>query len=109
MLQGRVEARPSGLPREALARPSPYARPLWPAVKKEVAPVKTIRARPGGSVIAVAVTDPIEGFDLLKAAVGESEFPAHALDVAVNGAIDHIDMLAIGGSHQLVARFHMAR
>ena len=38
-----------------------------------------------------------------------AELLADALDVAVDGAVVHVDVLAIGGVDQLVARLHHAR
>src|SRR5690348_10119955 len=61
-----------------------------------------------GSAVAVAISDAIKRFDLREACVYGLEFLAQALDVAVDGAIVDIDVLAIGAVHELVPALHMA-
>src|SRR5690242_3885496 len=61
-----------------------------------------------GSAVAVAISDAIKRFDLREARVYGLEFLTQALDVAVDGAIVDIDVLAIGAVHELVAALHMA-
>src|SRR3954462_6661028 len=55
------------------------------------------------SLLAKTVSDPIQGLDRAKLAVHGAELAAHALDVAVDGAIVDIDVVLIGDVHQLVA------
>src|SRR5437870_2666001 len=62
-----------------------------------------------GSAVAVSIADAIEGFDLRELRIDVLEFLAQALDVAVDRPIIDINVLAIGGIHQLVAVFDMAR
>src|SRR5579872_5215331 len=58
-------------------------------------------AAPGGaSAVAVAVSDAIERLDLGELAVDDFELLAQALDVAVDGPVVDVDVLAIGGVHQ---------
>src|SRR5579875_1273470 len=61
-----------------------------------------------GSAVAVAISDTIEGFDLGKILVDGLELLAQPLDVAVDGAIVDVDVLAIGAIHELIAALHMA-
>src|SRR3982750_1599793 len=64
------------------------------------------RSGPGfGSAGAVSITDAIEGFDLRELGIDRLELLAQALDVAVDRAVVDIDVLAVGGVHQLVAVF----
>src|SRR6185437_7690784 len=56
-----------------------------------------------GSVVAVAIAHPIEGFDLAEGLIDRLELLAQALDVAVDGPVIDVDMLAIGAVHELVA------
>src|SRR5215472_12171578 len=65
-------------------------------------------AVPASSAIAVTVSDAIQRLDLLEIVVHDLELLAQPLDVAVDGAIIDIDVLAIGGVHQLVAALDMA-
>src|SRR5260221_9958290 len=58
---------------------------------------------PAASTVAVAVSDAIERLDLGELAVDHLELLAQPLDVAVDGAVVDVDMLAVGGIHQLVA------
>src|SRR5437879_8160466 len=60
------------------------------------------------SGFAVAVSDAIEGFDRVEIGVHVSEFLAHALDVAVDGSVIHIDLIVVGRVHQVVAALHEA-
>src|SRR5215469_5284842 len=62
-----------------------------------------------GSTVAVSIPDAIEGFDLRKIGISGLEFFAQTLDVAVDRAIVHIDVLAIRRIHQLVAVFDVPR
>src|SRR5215467_6703333 len=55
------------------------------------------------SAIPVAVSDTIECLDLDELRIDDLELLAQPLDVAVDGAVVDIDVLAIGGVHQLVA------
>src|SRR5208282_6417481 len=60
------------------------------------------------SGLAVAVSDAIQGFDLSEIGVHRLEFLPQALDVAIDGAVVDIDVLAIGAVHQLVAALDVA-
>src|SRR5689334_21664598 len=60
------------------------------------------------SAFAVAVADAVEGFDSVKLRVDLSELLAHALDVAVDGAVVDVDLVVVGGVHQVVAALHEA-
>src|SRR5437764_363984 len=60
------------------------------------------------SVLAVAITDAIERFDLSELAIDRFELLPQPLDVAVDRAVVDVNMLAIGRIHQLVAVFDMA-
>jgi hypothetical protein len=53
-----------------------------------------------------AVPDTIECIDHVEAAVHYPKFLAHSLDVAINGSIFDMDIIAIGGIHQCVAAFY---
>src|SRR5665213_2393609 len=48
------------------------------------------------SVFAIAITDAIERFDLCEIVVDRLELFSEPLDVAVDGAVVDIDVLAIG-------------
>src|SRR5580658_36508 len=52
------------------------------------------------SAVAVAISDAIEGFDLREFLVDRLEFLAQPFDVAVDGAVVDIDVLAIGAVHE---------
>src|SRR5580704_8514853 len=60
------------------------------------------------SVLAISITDAIERFDLCELVVDRLELLAQPLDVAVDGAVVDIDVLAIGRVHQLVAVLDVA-
>src|ERR1700676_5467370 len=69
---------------------------------------------PGGrgtliSGFLVSVTNAIEGLDMAEIVVDHLELLSQPLDVAVDGAIVDIDMLAIGRIHQLVAVLDVTR
>src|SRR5258708_27266897 len=61
------------------------------------------------SAISVTIDDAIKGFDLAKAGIDRLELLSQPLDVAVDGAVIDIDVLAIGAVHELVPAFHVAR
>src|SRR5213079_2769145 len=63
----------------------------------------------GWSAFAVSVTDAIEGFDRVEIGVDLAELLAHALDVAVDRAVVDVDLIVVGGVHQVVAALHEAR
>ncbi|SPU62348.1 Uncharacterised protein [Brucella melitensis] len=54
------------------------------------------------------ITDAVERFDHLEAVVNRLELLAQTLDVAVDGAIIHIDLFIIGRIHQGVTAFDHA-
>src|SRR5215468_8607531 len=60
-----------------------------------------------GSAVAVAISDTIKRFDLRELAIDRLELLAQPFDVAVDGAIVDIDVLAIGAVHQLIAALDM--
>ncbi len=57
----------------------------------------------GRSVFPVAVSYAVQGFDFIEFGIDRLEFSAQAFDVAVDGAVVDIDILAVGCIHQLVA------
>src|SRR5262249_12959017 len=60
------------------------------------------------SPVAVTVSDALQRLDLRELAVDPFEFLAQPLDVAGDGAVVDVEMLAIGGIHQLVAALDVA-
>src|SRR5258708_26784935 len=64
-----------------------------------------LRPRSG---FAVSVSDAIEGFDCVELGVNVAELLAHALDVAVDGAVVDINLIVVGRVHQVVAALHEA-
>src|SRR3954471_10989625 len=83
------------------------ARIRWRSETRRVQPRK-----PDGrslSFLAKAVPDSIKRLDRVEPAVDGAELAAHALDMAVDGAIVDIDVVLIGDVHQLVAGLHHAR
>src|SRR6202035_3458617 len=62
----------------------------------------------GPLVLAIAISDAIERFDLCEIVVDRLELLAQPLDVAVDGAVVDVDVLAIGRIHQLVAILDVA-
>src|SRR4051794_21811171 len=58
--------------------------------------------------VAVAISDAIQRLDLREVVVDDLELLAQPLDVAVDGAVVDIDVLAVGGVHQLVAALDVA-
>src|SRR4029077_3042367 len=58
-------------------------------------------ARPR-SALPVAIADAVEGLDLVELDIDLFELLAQALDMTVDGPVIDIDVLAIGGVHQLV-------
>src|SRR3954464_14207365 len=81
------------------------ARIRW---RSEIRRIQPCRPESCRSLLAKTVSDPIEGFDRTELAVDCAKLAAHALDVAVDGAIVDIDVVLIGDVHQLVARFDHA-
>src|SRR6185369_2434605 len=67
------------------------------------------RGLPPRSGFAVTVSDAIEGFDRVEFRVHIAELLAHTLDVAVDRPIVDIDLIVVGGVHQVVAAFHESR
>src|ERR1700761_2583012 len=61
------------------------------------------------SGFTVAIADAIKGLDRVELRVHLAELPAHAFDVAVDGAVVDIDLIVVGGVHQVVAAFDEAR
>ncbi len=58
--------------------------------------------------LAVAVADAIQGLDGVELGIDLAELLAHPLDVAVDGAVVDIDLIVVGGVHQVVAALHEA-
>jgi len=50
--------------------------------------------------LAKPVAHPIEGLDHVEIIIGGFEFFPQSFDMAVNGAVVHIDLVVIGGVHQ---------
>src|SRR6201996_2213008 len=61
-----------------------------------------------GSGLAVAITNAVEGFDGVEFRINLAELAAHTLDVAVDGAVVDIDLVVVGGVHQIIAALHEA-
>src|ERR1700730_7706898 len=59
------------------------------------------------SAIAVAIADAIKSFDLAKARIDRLELLPQPLDMAVDGAVVHVNVLAIGAVHELIAALDM--
>src|SRR5580658_647211 len=55
------------------------------------------------SAFLLTITDTVPGLDMGEIVVDDLELLAQPLDVAVDRAVVDIDVLAIGGIHQLVA------
>src|SRR5688572_21018225 len=55
------------------------------------------------STFLVAIADAIERLDGIEVVVDHLEFLAQPLDVAVYGAVVHVDLIVICGVHQIVA------
>src|SRR5579862_9769561 len=66
-------------------------------------------SREARSGFAVAVTDAIERFDRVELRVNLAELAPHALDVAVDRTVVDVDLIVVGGVHQVVAAFDEAR
>src|SRR5207244_2305574 len=79
------------------------------AVQPSLASAATVAASAGraggadGSAVAVAIADAIERFDLSEVPIDGLELLPQPLDVAVDRAVVDINVLAVGGIHQLVA------
>src|ERR1700753_2345688 len=56
-----------------------------------------------------AVPNPVKSFDHLEIVIGHFEFFAQPLDVAVDRAVVDVDLIVVGGIHQGIAAFHIAR
>src|SRR4051794_22164851 len=82
-------------------------KPLTPSLR--LAGERSKKGNAAVSRIAVAVSDAIERFDLLELRVDLAELAPHALDMAVDRAVVHVDRLAVGGIHQLVAVLDVPR
>src|SRR5215212_5617227 len=65
--------------------------------------------RSASSLLVEAISDAIEGIDGIKGRVDGAELAADALDVAVDGAVVDINIVAIGDVEQLVAGFYDSR
>src|SRR5665213_1206739 len=102
-------ARPSRL-RNTIRRPrrepngQPPRRPRGASSPAWASP-----ASAGRSGFAVAIPDAIKGLDGVEGRIDFPELLAHPLDVAVDGAVIDIDLILVGGVHQVVAALHEAR
>src|SRR5689334_18310847 len=65
--------------------------------------------RSSSSLFVEAVSDPIERVDRIEARFDGSELAPNSLDVAVDGAVVDIDIVAIGDVEQLVTGFYDTR
>src|SRR6185295_20097251 len=81
------------------------ARIRW---RSEIRLVQSHRLKPCSSLLAKAVSDSVKRLDRAELIVHGPELAAHALDMAVDGAVVDIDVVLIGDVHQLVAGFHHA-
>ena len=61
------------------------------------------------SRVAIAITDSVERLNLRKIGIDLPELGPQAFYVAIDGSIVHVDGFAVGGVHQLIARFYMSR
>ena len=61
------------------------------------------------SGLLVSIADAVKRFDGVKHIIQFAEFLPQAFDMAINGAVVHIDLIIIRRIHQLVAAFHIAR
>ena len=73
-----------------------------------VCPTSGTRTRNNRLSFLEAVADAVQRFDHVEFGVAGFELFAQPLDVAVDGAIIHIDLIVIGRIHQGVAAFHHA-
>src|SRR5947208_10427259 len=65
--------------------------------------------RSASSLLVEPVSNAIERVDRIEGGVNGSELAPNALDVAVDGAVVDIDIVAIGDVEQLVAGFYDTR
>src|ERR1041385_3672310 len=65
--------------------------------------------RSSSSLFVEAVSDAIERFDRIEVRLDGPELAPDSLDVAVDGAVVDIDIVAIGDVEQLVTGFYDAR
>src|SRR5438477_2171298 len=89
--------------RTAVSRLS--ARIRWPSVQRP----DQLSARSASSLFVETVSDAIEGVDCIKFGSLCAELAADSLDVAVDGAVVDIDVVAIGHIEQLVTAFYDTR
>src|SRR3982750_737819 len=66
-------------------------------------------ARSGSSLLVESISEAIEGLDCIELGVDGAELAGDPLDVAVDGAVVDISVVAIGHIEQLVTRFHNSR
>src|SRR4028118_1281105 len=81
------------------------ARIRWRIATRRV----QLTERSWSSVFAKAVSDAVERLDPLELGIHHPELAPHPLDVAVDRAIVHVDVVLIGDIHQLVAVLDHAR
>src|SRR6516225_156969 len=77
--------------------------PLLQAPPASISDGRPGRQTPRASHFFEPITDAIERFDHVEVVVGPLELLAQPLDVAVDGAIVHVDLVVVGGIHQRVA------
>src|SRR5262249_141114 len=80
----------------------PRREPTNGSVNRRCSP----RTRGSGSAFAVTASDGIEGLDRVEVRIELPELLAHALDVTVDGAVVDVDLVVVGGVHQVVAALH---
>src|SRR5260370_17265774 len=113
MRRGSGDTRRRGCGGAGSARGAASLRPLLPGGLPRAAPARrgasgAVAAGCAAVTVAVAISDAIERLDLGEFAVDDLELLAEPVDVAVDRTVIDIDVLAIGGVHQLVAAFDMA-
>src|SRR5665213_1668673 len=86
----------------------PSSRRSKPCMALDIVTAITDPAAAAGSVIAVTISNAIQGFDLRELGIDHLELLAQTLDVAVDGAVVDIDVLAVSTVHQLVATLDVA-
>src|SRR5262249_26841265 len=83
----------------------------FPSRHDSLAPVNLPVRSPDGSCrrpsdLLEAIADAVQCLDHVEIVIDLFEFLAQALDVAVDRAIVHIDLIVVGGVHQGVAALH---
>src|SRR5215210_2344748 len=66
-------------------------------------------AKAEGSPFLEAVSDPVQRLDHLEARIDDLELLAQPLDVAVDGAVVHVNLIVVSGVHEGIAALHDPR